>query len=72
MRFHFTIVAGFQKGLCLGIFIHLVYSYTYRLRRNCAPDGHLQAVTTPEAVLIQFDFLRMCKILLETCTCRGS
>jgi len=35
------------------------------------PDGHLLAVTIPDAVLIQFDLLKMSKILLETCTCRG-
>jgi hypothetical protein len=29
-------------------------------------------VTIPDAVLIQFDLLRMSKIFLETCTCRGS
>jgi hypothetical protein len=29
-------------------------------------------VTIPDAVLIQFDLLRMSKILLETYTCRGS
>jgi len=29
------------------------------------------SVTIPDAVLIQFDLLRMSKILLETCTCRG-
>jgi hypothetical protein len=29
-------------------------------------------VTITDAVLIQFDLLRMSKILLETCTCRGS
>jgi len=28
-------------------------------------------VTIPDAVLIQFDLLRMSKILLETCTRRG-
>jgi len=28
-------------------------------------------VTIPDVVLIQFDLLRMSKILLETCTCRG-
>ena len=37
-----------------------------------APVGHLLRVTIPDAVLIQFDLLRMSKILLETCTCRGS
>jgi hypothetical protein len=41
--------------------------------RGCtgAPDGHLLRVAVPDAVLIQFDLLRMSKILLETCTCRG-
>ena len=38
---------------------------------TCAPDGHLLRVTVPDAVLIQFDLLRMSKILLESCTCRG-
>jgi len=46
----------------------------YRLRRKSsfstsAPDGHLLTVTIPDVVLIQFDLLRMSKILLETCTC---
>ena len=27
-------------------------------------------VTIPDAVLIQFDLLRMSKIMLKTCTCR--
>jgi hypothetical protein len=47
----------------------------HRLRKSsfstCAPDGHLLRVTIPDAVSIQFDLLRMSKILLETCTCRG-
>ena len=47
----------------------------HRLSENwlqpCSPDGHLLRVTIPDAVLIQFDLLRMSKILLETCTCRG-
>ena len=32
-----------------------------------APDGHLQTVTTPDAVLIQFDLVIMSTTLLETC-----
>ena len=36
-----------------------------------APDGHLLRVTIPDAVLIEFDLLKMSKILLKTCTCRG-
>jgi len=31
----------------------------------------LMRVTIPDAVLIQFELLRMSKILLETCTCKG-
>ena len=42
-----------------------------RLRENslltCALNGHLLRVTIPDAVLIEFDLLRMSKILLETC-----
>jgi len=44
------------------------------VHRTCAPDVHLLRVTIPDAVLIQFDpvliqfdLLRMSKILLETC-----
>jgi len=32
-----------------------------------APDGHLQSVTIPDAVLILFDLLMMSMTLLETC-----
>ena len=32
-----------------------------------APDGHLQRVTIPDVVLIQFDLLMMSTTLLETC-----
>jgi hypothetical protein len=32
-----------------------------------APDGHLQGVTIPDAVLIQFDILMMSTTVLETC-----
>jgi len=32
-----------------------------------APDGHLQRVTIPDAVLIKFDLLMMSTTLLETC-----
>ena len=60
---------------------HLVSSLSvsdrsvHRLRKSsfstCTPDGHLLTVTIPDAELIQFDLLRMSKISLETCTCRG-
>jgi len=42
---------------------HLVWSLTV----SGAPDGHLQRMTIPDAVLIQFDFLMMSTTLLETC-----
>jgi len=32
-----------------------------------APDGHLQTVTIPDAVLIKFDLLMMSTKFLETC-----
>jgi len=45
----------------------------HSLRENsfstCTPNGHLLRVTIRDAVLIQFDLLRMSKILLETCIC---
>jgi hypothetical protein len=52
---------------------HLVSSLLVNKRpvHRCAQDGHLLRVTIPDAVLIQCDLLRMSKILLETCTCRG-
>jgi hypothetical protein len=34
---------------------------------TCIPDSHLQRMTIPDAVLIQFDFLMMSTTLLETC-----
>jgi len=33
----------------------------------CAPDGHLQSVTIPDAVLYSFDLLMMSTTVLETC-----
>jgi len=44
-----------------------------RLTADCSPlstgilYGCLQRVTVPEAVTIQFDLLKMSKVLLETC-----
>ena len=65
-----------------GLIQHLVSSPSvsdrpvHWLRKNCsfstrAPDGHLLRVTIPDAVLIQFDLLKMTRILLETPTCTG-
>jgi hypothetical protein len=42
-----------------------------RCKDSKRPYSHLLRLTIPDAVLIQFDLLRMSKILLETCTCRG-
>ena len=44
-----------------------------RLSADCSPlstgtlYGHLQRVTIPDAVIIQFVLLKMSKVLLETC-----
>jgi len=45
---------------------HLVSSLSVSDCSTCALNGHLLTVTVPDAVLIQFDLLRMSKILLET------
>ena len=34
---------------------------------TCILYGRLQRVTLPDAVIIQFDLLKMSKVLLETC-----
>ena len=34
---------------------------------TCIPDGHLQRLTIPDAVLVQSDLLMMSTTLLETC-----
>jgi len=34
---------------------------------TCTPDGHLQRVTIPDAVIIEFDLLMISTKLLETC-----
>ena len=47
---------------------HSLYSTVCRLRADCSPlstgilYGRLQRVTIPEAVIIQFDLLKMSKI----------
>jgi hypothetical protein len=38
------------------------------LQSSGAPDGHLQRVTVPDAVLIQFDLLMTSTTVLETCS----
>jgi len=52
---------------------HLVSSLSVSDRpvHMCAPDVHLMRLTIPDAVLIEFDLLKMRNILLETCTFRG-
>jgi hypothetical protein len=67
-----------SSGSQIVLIQHLVSSLSvsdrpvHRLRMNssfstCALNGHLLTVTIPDAVLIQFDLLKMTKILLETC-----
>jgi len=47
--------------------------FVCRLRADCSPlsagilYGRLHRVTIPESVIIKFVFLRMSKVLLETC-----
>jgi hypothetical protein len=50
---------------------HLVFVTPLLLPAAITLDGHLLRVTIPDAVLIQYDLLRMSKILLETYTCIG-
>jgi len=38
-----------------------------RSEHRCAPDGHLQSVTIPDAVQYNFDLLMICTVVLETC-----
>jgi hypothetical protein len=79
----FRAISCSSSGGQIVLIQHLVSSLSvndrpvHRLRSNCSfstcvPDGHLLKVTIPNAVLIQFDLLRMSKILLETCTRKGS
>jgi len=47
-----------------------VSSYSvHRLRADCSPlsTGALNRVTIPNAVTVQFDFLKMSTVLLEIC-----
>jgi len=74
-----AISCSFSGGQ-IALILHLVSSLSvsdrpvHRLRRfllNLCAGGHLLRVTIPDAVLMQFDLLRISKIFLETCTCRG-
>jgi len=62
----FRAISCSSSGGQIVLIQHLVSSLSvsdrpvHRLRKNCRT-----------AVLIQFDLLRMSKILLETCTCKG-
>jgi hypothetical protein len=79
----FRAISCSSSGDQIVLIQHLVSSLSvsdrpvHRLRKNCssfstcAPDGHLLSVMIPDAMLIQFNVLRMSKILFETCTCRG-
>jgi hypothetical protein len=72
----FRAISCSSSGGQIVLIQHLVSSLSvsdrsvHRLRKNwssfstCAPNDHLLRVTIPDAVLIQFDLLR---ILLETC-----
>jgi len=66
---------NFVVFFSVGVLLQISSTAERRLKKNCssfstcAPDRHLLRVTIPDAVLIQFDLLRMSKILLETCSC---
>ena len=47
--------------------VHLSVTLVTSSLSTCIPDGHLQRVTIPDAVLVQFDLLMMSTTLLETC-----
>ena len=75
----FRAISCSSSGGQIVLIQHLVLSLAvsdrpvHRLKKNCssfstcAPNGHLLRVAIPDAVLIQFDLLRVSKILLETC-----
>jgi len=54
---------GFNSAF-KGLIHHLISSLSVsdRPMHSCVPDGHLTRVPIPDAVLIQFDLLRMSKI----------
>ena len=59
-----------RRSNCINTASRIVFSVSDRpvcRLRTCTPDGHLQSVTIPDAVLIQFDLLMMSTELLETC-----
>jgi len=60
----FRAISCSSSGGRIVLIQHLVPSLSVRDR-----PLHRLRVTIPDAVLIQFDLLRMSKILLETCTC---
>ena len=63
----FRAISCSSSGRQIVLIQHVVSSLSVSDRsvHTCAPDGHLLTVTIPDAVLIQFDVLRMSKILLE-------
>jgi hypothetical protein len=65
----FRAISCLSSGGQIVLIQHLVSSLSVSDRpvHRCALDGHLLRVTIPDAVLIQFDLLRMSKVLLETC-----
>jgi hypothetical protein len=48
-------------------YVGFLLCFVDRASHRCAPDGHLQSVTIPDAVLIQCDLLMMSTTVLETC-----
>ena len=75
----FRAVLCSSSGGQIGLLQHLVSSLSVngrtvgRLRMDCSPFStsllysRLQRVTIPDAVIMQFDLLKMGIVLLETC-----
>ena len=67
-----TLVSDKLDAQIFHTFITILYMYnTANYIIVILDNSPVFRVTIPDAVLIQFDLLRMSKILLETCTCRG-
>jgi hypothetical protein len=86
MHLSITLANDQLDAQILNTFITVLYMYMFRAISCSSSGGQIVLlqrlvsslsvsdrpvrVTIPDAVLIQFDPLRMSKILLETCTCR--
>ena len=64
----FRVIPCSSSGGQIVLLQHLVSSlYSVHLLRAELSTGALNRVTIPDAVIIQFDLLKMSMVLLETC-----